>query len=347
MHDQHDFKARIDEVLEEFVAVEIAGLLAIDDGLAPVATQLRAALAGGKRLRAAFCYWGWRAAGQPDTEAVIKAAAALELVHAAATVHDDIIDDSVTRRGVPTAHLALRAALRTGEDRRARAVALAILVGDLLMTWAGQLFTSCGLPGAFVVRARPLWTVLARELIAGECLEILCTGDRPRVERSLQIIRFKTAKYTIERPLHLGGALAGAPKNVMSAFTAYGVPLGEAFQLRDDLLGMFGDPELTGKSNLDDLRGHKPTALLAVTLSAVEGTERGELERLLGRPDPEDPELRLIKEIIERTGARKQVESMIEERTAEALHAIGDAGLPVGVANALTQLAHAVVTRET
>ena len=188
--------------------------------------------------------------------------------------------------------------------------------------------------------------MLARELIAGECLEILCTGERPRIEGSLRIIRFKTAKYTIERPLHLGGTLGGAPRGVLSAFTAYGVPLGEAFQLRDDLLGVFGDPAVTGKSNLDDLRGYKPTALLAVTLSATDGTERKELERLLGRPDLDDADLRVIRRIIERTGAKGQVESMIEERTADARGAIGNAGLPPGARDALLQLASAAVTRD-
>ncbi|GAA3310377.1 hypothetical protein GCM10020295_77340 [Streptomyces cinereospinus] len=169
------FKARVDEVLHRFVAEEAERFAAVDPALDPVAGQLTAVVADGKRLRAAFCYWGWRAVGQPDSDALVRAAASMELLHAAAVVHDDLIDDSPLRHGRPTAHVALRGAVR----RRPRAVAaarsLAMLVGDLLVSLAGQLFATCGLPAAYLARARPLWPLLARELIAGECLEILHT----------------------------------------------------------------------------------------------------------------------------------------------------------------------------
>ena len=253
------FKARVDEVLRRFVAQEADEFAAIDPILGAVAEQLEAAVADGKRLRAAFCYWGWRAAGQPDSDALVRAAASMELVHAAAVVHDDLIDDSPLRHGRPTAHVALRGAVgrRPGADAAARS--LAMLVGDLLMALAGQLFATSGLPAAYLVRARPLWAVMARELIAGECLEILRTGAGPDTEASLKVIRYKTAKYTVEQPLLIGGALAGAGARLREGYSAYGLPLGEAFQLRDDLLGLFGDPERTGKANADDVRGHRPT----------------------------------------------------------------------------------------
>ncbi|HEX2316559.1 MAG TPA: polyprenyl synthetase family protein [Thermomonospora sp.] len=344
MHDHEVFRSRVDAALEAFVARESAEVVTLDPCLGPVVDQLRQAVSGGKRVRAAFCYWGWRAAGQPDTDAVIRAAAAMELVHAAAIVHDDIIDDSAVRRGVPAAHVALRGPGRpSGGDR---GTALAILVGDMLMTWAAHLFNTCGLPHSYVSRARSLWVTLARELIAGECMEILRPGARPEVDDALQIIRFKTAKYTVERPLHIGGTLAGASPGTLEAFTAYGVPLGEAFQLRDDLIGVFGDPGRTGKSNLDDLRGRKPTALLALTLTAVKDDDREELRHLLDGPGPADDDLRAVREIIERSGARDHVETMIAQRVRAALAALTRARLRPPATEALTLLASALTTRD-
>lgn len=338
-------KSQVDRVLREFVREETALLVAIDPQLVPVAVQLSAAVADGKRLRAAFCYWGWRAAGQPDSPALVRAAAAMELVHAAAVVHDDLIDESPIRRGAPTAHIALRAAAVDGPEQDAAGRSLAILVGDLLMSWAGQLFATCGLPAAYLARARPLWATLARELIAGECLEILRTRARPCAESSLEIIRYKTAKYTVEHPLQLGGILGGGPPALLAAFSAYGMPLGEAFQLRDDLLGVFGDPSRTGKSNLDDFAGSKPTALLALALDRAKPADREDLQALLGRSDLDAAGLDRVREIMERSGARARVEEMITERTAAAHRAIGRAPLPPRAADALTGLIASATAR--
>ncbi|MEV0403114.1 polyprenyl synthetase family protein [Actinoallomurus sp. NPDC050550] len=348
MHDHELFKTRVDRILESVVEQEIAELIAIDEVLAPVAEQVRSAVMRGKRLRAAFCYWGWRAAGQPDRDAAVKLAAVMELVHAAALVHDDIVDDSPTRRGVPSVHVALRSALRPdrrGSDESRHGAALAIMVGDLLIAMAGHLFADCGLPAGYLKRARPLWSALTRELMAGECLEILVTGQRPRLERSLKINRLKTAKYTVERPLQIGGVVAGAPDSVLESYTAYGVPLGEAYQLRDDLLGVFGDPRTTGKSNLDDLCGHKPTAMLALVLDEADQDARRALASLLGRRDLGVQDLQTIREIIASTGVPSRIESMIKERTAAALDAIHRARLPSDATLALTDLADALLDR--
>ena len=338
-------KTQVDAVLQAFVRDESTLLIAVDKQLEPVAQQLQVAVADGKRLRAAFCYWGWRAAGQPDSPAMVRAAAAMELVHAAAVVHDDLIDNSPIRRGAPTAHIALREAVPAGVGREAAARSLAMLVGDLLMSWAGQLFATCGLPAAYLARARPLWATLARELIAGECLEIMGTRAESRADRSLEIIRYKTAKYTVEHPLHLGGILAGAPPALLAAFSGYGVPLGEAFQLRDDLLGVFGDPRRTGKSNLDDFSGSKPTALLALALDRAGPADRDALRALLGRGDLDDAGLDLVRDIMESSGARARVEQMIAERTAQARAALGRAPLHPRAADALTGLITAATAR--
>ena len=340
-----ELKSQVDQVLRSFVREEASLLIRIDPQLEPIAEQLSAAVADGKRLRAAFCYWGWRASGQPDSAAMVRAAAAMELVHAAAVVHDDLIDNSALRRGVPAAHVALRDAVKGSRDDRAGGRSLAMLVGDLLMSWAGQVFVSCGLPAAYLARARPLWATLARELIAGECLEILRSSTTPCAESSLEIIRYKTAKYTVEHPLQLGGTLAGASPELLDAFSAYGVPLGEAFQLRDDLLGVFGNPGQTGKSNLDDVAGAKPTALLALALAGAAPVDRARLQGLLGRGDLGPAELEQLRTVMERSGARARVEEMITERVTAARRAIERAAVPPQAAAALSQLVVAATVR--
>ncbi|MEV4426169.1 polyprenyl synthetase family protein [Streptomyces sp. R-07] len=339
------FKARVDEVLRNHVADEADQLSALDPALGPVAEQLEAAVADGKRLRAAFCYWGWRAVGQPDSDALVRAAASMELVHAAAIVHDDLIDDSPLRHGRPTAHRALRGAVEQHPRAGGAARSLAMLVGDLLMSLAGQLFVTSGLPAAYLGRARPFWAALARDLVAGECLEILHTGAAPDTTASLKVIRYKTAKYTVEQPLLIGGALAGAGERLRAGYSAYGLPLGEAFQLRDDLLGLFGDPETTGKAAADDVQGHRPTALLAETWRLADDEERGRLRELLGRRDLDGDALEAVRELMRRLKAPDRIETMITTRVEEALGALDELNLPARPAAALTALAHSAAVR--
>ncbi|MET9777568.1 polyprenyl synthetase family protein [Streptomyces sp. NPDC006367] len=355
------FRTRVDGVLRSFLAEEAGELVAVDAALVPVAEQLRSAAGHGKRLRAAFCYWGWRAAGQPDSDALVRAAASMELVHAAAVVHDDLIDDSPLRHGRPTVHVALEAALdpasrdaqgtasRDARDSapRARTAArsLAMLVGDHLMALAGRLFAESGLPAAYLARARGLWAELARELIAGECLEILHTGGRPDTGTSLKVVRYKTAKYTVEHPLLLGGLLAGAAPALRDGYSAYGLPLGEAFQLRDDLLGLFGDPDRTGKAALDDLRTHRPTALLAETWRSADAAQRERLRRMLGRPDLNGTHLEDVRDLMRELRAPQRIERMILTRVELATRALDDVDVPPVARRALHDLARLATDR--
>ncbi|MGW0472241.1 polyprenyl synthetase family protein [Streptomyces coeruleorubidus] len=339
------FKTRVDEVLHRFVAQEAAQFAAIDPLLGPVAEQLEMAVADGKRLRAAFCYWGWRAVGQPDSDALVRAAASMELVHAAAVVHDDLIDDSSLRHGRATVHVALRGAVRRRPRADAAARSLAMLVGDLLMALAGQLFTTSGLPAAYLSRARPLWSVMARELVAGECLDILSTGAGPDTTASLKVVRYKTAKYTVEQPLLIGGALAGAGGRLREGYSAYGLPLGEAFQLRDDLLGLFGDPERTGKANADDVCGNRPTALLAETWRLADDADRERLRALLGRRRLDAEELNSVREVMRGLKAPDSIEGMISARVEQALGALHELDAPAPATNALTALAQSAANR--
>ncbi|MGA5821151.1 polyprenyl synthetase family protein [Kitasatospora sp. NPDC094028] len=343
--DPAGFKDRVDDLLDGFLAAEAERIRAIDEVLEPVAEQLRAAARHGKRLRAAFCYWGWRAGGQPDNDGLLRAAASMELVHAAATVHDDLIDDSPLRHNLPTAHVALRAALAGRPRARGAARSLAMLVGDHLMALAGQLFAASGLPAAYLARARPMWADLARDLIAGECLEILATGTRPDPDVSLKVVRYKTAKYTVEQPLLIGALLAGASPDLRGALSAYGLPLGEAFQLRDDLLGLFGEPERTGKAGLDDIRTHRPTALLAMTWRAAVPAQRERLAGVLGRGDLDERHLRDVRELMVALNAPEQVEEMIAARVRDAVGHLGGLDLPRPAHRALTALARSATYR--
>lgn len=358
MSEARDFKQRIDAYLADLAEGESAQLLRVSSELAPLCAQLRGSLTQGKRLRAAFLYWGWRAAGQPDCDGIIRAAAAMELVHAAACTHDDIIDGSRVRHGRPTAHVAFAGARigRSSPDAwsegegegqcRDQPAALAMMLGDLLMGYAGQVFATCGLPGAFVARTTPLWSTLLRETVAGQFLEVLRTGGAvPLVAESLEVARYKTAKYTVERPLHLGVTLGGGSARLLGAFTDYGLPLGEAFQLRDDLLGTFGDPDLTGKSNLDDLRDGKPTALMALTVSLASEEERRILAKTVGRADLDEADAARVRDLMVDSGARAQVEEMIAERLTLAHRALESAPLPRAAHSALRELATASVDR--
>ncbi|MBP0460559.1 polyprenyl synthetase family protein [Streptomyces montanisoli] len=368
MRDDLALRRRIDAYLHQLVDDEEAELVRLSPELRPLCDQLRSSLTRGKRMRAAFLYWGWRAAGQPDCDGVIRAAAAMELVHAAACTHDDIIDDSRLRHGLPTAHVAFAEAgagpWGMGDShfesvelarpnpvphtpvRQEKSAALAMMLGDLLIGYAAQVFATCGLPGAYVARTVPLWSTLLRETVAGEFLEVLRTGsETAEVAESLEVARYKTAKYTVERPLHMGATLGGASRQVMEAFTSYGVPLGEAFQLRDDLIGTFGVPAETGKSNLDDLRDRKPTALLATTLSLLAPDGRRLLEKTLDNPALDEDDAALVRQLMDECGARRRIEEMIAERVSAARSALDTVALPLQARSALLGLATSAAER--
>lgn len=225
-------------------------------------------LSGGKRVRPVLCYWGWRGAGGPDSDEIVSAAAALELCHAGLLIHDDIMDASELRRGLPTVHRRLERPGRAGAEPFGRSAA--ILLGVLALAWADELLVTSGTDPSRMRDAYRCFSAMRTEVIAGQYLDILAQlSDEIDLERALTVVRYKTAKYTVERPLQIGGALAGADQALLDGYSAFGLPLGEAFQLRDDVLGVFGDPELTGKSVTDDLREGKHTVLIAQTLAGA------------------------------------------------------------------------------
>jgi geranylgeranyl diphosphate synthase type I len=333
------------------------GLLAeMDPALTPMVDEVRAFASGGKRLRPAFAYWGWRGAhpaavdaAPEDDAAVLRAVAALEFVHASALVHDDVMDGATTRRGRPAAHIgfaARHAAEALTGDGDVFGTGAAILIGDLALVWSDELLRTSGLSAEALARARPVWDTMRTEVTAGQYLDLLrAAGGLPGPHGAVTVARFKSAGYTVQRPLQLGAAIAGAGPDVLAACTAIGLPLGEAFQLRDDVLGVFGDPAVTGKSADDDLREGKQTLLIALAEEATDEAGRALLAEHLGHPASGPEEFEALRGLLESTGARSRVEQRIAERTAQARAAIAAAPLAADARAALDVLAVAATER--
>ncbi|MFD5424193.1 polyprenyl synthetase family protein [Streptomyces sp. NPDC127084] len=282
---------------------------------------------GGKRLRTAFTWCGWRAAGgSGDASEVLRTGAALELLQACALIHDDLMDGSSLRRGEPATHVAFarlhRAERMTGPPKSFAASA-AVLAGDLALAWADDLLTELALDSPHGRQILLEWRAMRSEMVAGQYRDIhaQAAGTSSDVEHALTIATLKSALYTVERPMALGAALAAADQFTLRALRSAGRCAGLAFQLRDDLLGAFGDPALTGKPALDDLRMGKLTYLLAVALRLAEATEDEEATAVLtpsGAHRTEDTVERM-RVALERTGARAAVESRIAELTATSV----------------------------
>ena len=314
-----ELAAEVEAVLGRVIAEEESRWGAVDPTLfVPFAEMRTLVLGGGKRLRPAFCEWGALAVGEHDRGEIVRTGAALELLHAFALFHDDIMDGSLTRRGVETTHTK-HAAIHRRDGLDGDAVrygdAVGILVGDLTHVCADALMESTP------VRVRRLWTELRLEVNIGQFLDIVSSAHRERrLEVARRIYRYKTAKYTVERPMHLGALLARPDLDdaVLERLSAVGLPLGEAFQMRDDVLGVFGEPALTGKPVGDDLREGKPTALLALATERATATQQVILEHV-GRPDIDTEAIARVQEVIVETGALAETESRITLLTDESV----------------------------
>ncbi len=336
---------RVDERISVLMDAELARWSAVDADLVAPITALRSlVLAGGKRLRPAFCHWAHvGVGGDPDNDQVIDVGAGLELLHTFALVHDDVMDGSKTRRGMTAIHMQFIDAHRQfggrGEDRRF-GEGVAILVGDLAFVYADLMFTGVN------VDAVKIFNELRIEVNIGQYLDLLgSVRGEPSIESARRICQYKSGKYTIERPLHLGAALGGKLSSVEAELTAYGMPLGEAFQLRDDLLGAIGDDQLTGKPVGDDLREGKPTALIAEARASATSGQRELLHRV-GDPALTDEEISDMQSVLKSTGAVARVAKNIDGLRDQAIDAIKGAHLSPESVEALTELAHFVTTRD-
>ncbi|MFU8872293.1 polyprenyl synthetase family protein [Micromonospora sp. SL4-19] len=350
-----DLVRGIDETLAGFLAAEVIALAEIDAAMGGFAATARdCVLAGGKRVRPTFAYWGWRGVVGDDESlpSVLPALAALELLHTFALVHDDVMDGSDTRRGLPTAHRAAadrhRAAGHAGDPERF-GESVAVLIGDLCMVWADRLMAHATVPPARLLDVRRCYDQMRIETVAGQYLDVLGANDVAgwSVDRALRVARYKTASYTVQRPLLFGAHLAGveADAPVTAAYTRYGLAVGEAFQLRDDLLGVYGDPAAIGKPAGDDLRIGKPTTLLMLARQLATPTQRRALDRV--GTDTGAREVARLAELVADTGAVARVERMISERVADALAALATASIDGTARTALTGLATAATTRRT
>jgi geranylgeranyl diphosphate synthase type I len=340
--------AEVDARLERMFATERRRWQLVDEDLAPPLDALRDyAMAGGKRLRPAFCFWAFvGAGGRADDPAVVDAGAALEMLHTAALVHDDIIDRSSRRHGADTVHVrfaALHDRHGWSGDGPHFGEGAAILIGDLALVYSSQLVA--GAPRAAIA----VFEDMRVEVNVGQYLDVLGTAQgmpsdgTGGADRARRICRYKTAKYTIERPLHLGAALAapGRLADLAGPLSAFGLPLGEAFQLKDDLLGVFGDPGLTGKPVGDDLREGKPTLLAA--LAAAREPRFG---RRFGAGDLSEGEVRDLQAMIEETGARAEVERAVADLVARSEEALQALPLTAEALLSLGELARFVAGRD-
>ncbi len=346
--DGQQIRKAVDAALEEFFDAREAASADLPE-VAMFTGLLRSLLrAGGKRLRPMLCVAGWQAVtGEAPPDRLLRLAASLELFHLFALVHDDLMDGSESRHGQPTAHREL--AERFADHPRGTALGRdsAILLGDLALSWAAQLaYTGAGLMPTELAVAGPLLGALHTETIVGQHLDLAITGVAGTdPEPAWRVMRYKTAKYTIERPLQIGAAVAGAGPRLMEALSAYAVPLGEAFQMRDDVLGVFGDPDRTGKSALEDLREGKYTVLTALARQRADAGQTAVLDASLGDPELDEAGAVALRGILTATGAVSTVEDLIAARYSAAVAALDSAPMRESARERLRALADTAARR--
>lgn len=358
---------RIDEFLDE----RTPAIAAIAPEVVTFLDFSRQLLQGGKRFRALFCYWGWNAVGSGrgefdplesvnaprDLDSVIRAAAALEIFHAAALVHDDIMDSSDTRRGAASTHRRFESLHRDGGwsgDAPDFGRSGALLLGDLLLGWSDELLDE-GLARLSsresALAARGEFNRMRTEVTAGQYLDIVeerswqSFPDSEHLARAHRVIIYKSAKYSVEAPLAIGGSLGGGSLAQLASLRDFGLPLGIAYQLRDDLLGVFGDPEVTGKPAGDDLREGKRTVLIALARTALPGGAVRLLDELLGDPELDPQQIRMLQNTIRESSAIELVERMIAQNVERARAALDGAPLAPTALEQLRQLTDTVTNR--
>jgi geranylgeranyl diphosphate synthase type I len=325
-HDLSELRVSIDSILVEFTKARSRALTDIGSELQPVASAMTAFITdGGKRFRPIFAYLGYLGTGAAPRQEILSACTALELVHVCALIHDDVMDGSDTRRNKPSIHKLFQSLHNDQSykgDSERFGLASGILLGDLALVWADRLLVESGISREEFISAQEVFSDMRDELMAGQYLDVLEGAlATTSVERSLKVARFKSGKYSIERPLHFGAALAGKPE-FNETYSRFGLPLGEAFQLRDDVLGVFGDPRITGKPAGDDIREGKRTVLIAITMENANQAQRNIMTSALGNSQISDADMALVQEIIVKTGALDEVEKLITDLTQESISAL-------------------------
>ncbi len=353
------FRDAVSAEITSFLDDQSPVLAAMGPELAPVHRLAGQLLSGGKRVRPAFCVWGYVAAAgleAPDLDGLFTAAASLDVLHVSALVHDDVMDSSDLRRGQPAAHRQFEA-LHSGAGWVGGSAAFgragAILLGDLLVMWSAQMLQSAGLAPSALARALPIVEAMRTEVTCGQYLDIVAqaqplrqSGIEPALGDANRVVEYKSARYTVQRPCQIGAALGGGDGRLHEALGAYGSPLGRAFQFRDDLLGVFGDTQLTGKPAGDDLREGKRTVLVAHAFAHAGDAGRELLTQRLGDPDLDSAGVAALQQILEESGARAAVETMITDGYERALQALQDVEITEVGRQGLVALAAAAVRRD-
>ncbi|MBF4462532.1 MULTISPECIES: polyprenyl synthetase family protein [unclassified Rathayibacter] len=355
---------RVQLRIDDFLAGRTPILRSLGEDVSALGDLSRDFLSGGKRFRARFCEAGWNAVASTPSDAdpsgidpVAGVGASLELFHAAALVHDDVIDNSETRRGAPAAHRRFASLHDEGGwvgsgDEFGRSSA--ILLGDLLLVWSDEIFAEVEwtlTDRSAAARARAEFNLMRTEVTLGQYLDILEESawvqhpEHEHLERAERVVVYKSAKYSIEAPLAIGGSLGGGDTARIDALRRFGLPLGVAFQLRDDVLGVFGDPAVTGKPAGDDLREGKRTVLLGLARAACSASDRAELDAVVGRGDADAAGIARAQEIVVGSGALDRLEERIVSEVDAALAVLPDAPLRADGIAELRELAELVTVR--
>lgn len=339
-------KAVLDSV-DEFVADHCAADLR-GAGLDVAADVLVGFVGSGKCLRSTFMFLGWLCGAAPS-HAALRAAASLELLHAFALLQDDVMDCSALRRGRAAAHVQFadwhRDGGLSGSSERFGESA-AVLLGDLCLVWAEQMLRDSGLDQASLSRTWPRYDAMRSELAVGQFADLVNdVGVMPTLGEVLEVARRKSGNYTVRRPLEIGAAMAGCGDHLMIRLGRYGDAVGEAFQLRDDLLGIFGSPAITGKPVGADLTERKATSVVVAAHHMADPSLRHQLAELMSAADLEEADVERWRTLIAATGAVQRIEEMIDDRLRGASRWIDDAQLDDGVRSALLNMASVCTLR--
>jgi geranylgeranyl diphosphate synthase type I len=335
-------------IVDDFVTVRCEPELQAA-GIGIAAKVLRDSIDGGKCVRSLFMYLGWLSGGAEDDVAALRAAASLELLHTFALLQDDVMDGSDLRRGRPSGHVAFagwhRQRERRGQPDRFGESA-AVLLGDLCLVWAAQMLRESGMSSTALERVWPRYDAMRTELAVGQFADLVNeAGEFPTLDRVLDVARRKSGNYTVRRPLEMGAAMAGADQNVLTILAGYGDAIGEAFQMRDDLLGIFGSPDVTGKPAGSDLIEQKATSVVTAAYHLADSTLRRQLRQLMNADDLDADDVNRWRDLIAATGAVEWVEGLIATRLTRALTLIENDRIRPPVRNVLADMAAACTER--
>jgi geranylgeranyl diphosphate synthase type I len=356
----------IQQEIDSFCDDKREQLSEISDDLMPIIDYTQELLQGGKRFRALFAYWAWAAALPRESDpgelidqanGIVGISSALEIFHAAALVHDDLMDQSDTRRGKPAIHKRfehMHSEKGFLGDPERFGQSGSVLVGDLMLNWSSEVFGAAvtSAPNAEIeTSCRNEFSKMRFEVMAGQYLDVLEENAAPlrsladAVTKAEKVMLYKTAKYSLEAPLLIGASFAGADEQTLSGFSNFGIPLGMAFQIRDDILGVFGDPEITGKPAGDDLREGKRTVLVALTLQNSSTSIARIFNDLLSERDLETEQIQFMQQTIRDSGALEKTERMMQEYGDRALEVLKNLDLEPQAKQKLQDLAEKVISR--